>query len=71
MSSVPAARRCPQCFGSGRNREGGPCLACRGRGQVRGVWAAMVSGYTILLGLGALAVLAVLVWIFVSAVSSG
>jgi hypothetical protein len=69
-SSAPAARKCPQCFGTGRNREGGPCLSCRGRGHSRGVWAALVGGYTVLMGLGALVVLAILVWLFVTAVSA-
>lgn len=31
---------CQSCFGTGRNRRGGPCVHCRGTGEVRGIASA-------------------------------
>jgi hypothetical protein len=34
MTDEPQIIQCPSCFGTGRNRHGGPCRRCRATGRI-------------------------------------
>lgn len=62
---------CLECYGTGRNKKGGPCKTCRGSGRIGKI--AAVFGAALLVGrlLLALIVIGVVVAIAISVATSG
>jgi len=60
---------CPACFGTGRNRRGGPCNACFGRGEIGGMWRRAVTVGVVVRALFVLAIFAIVVWVVIAALA--